>query len=131
MSTEENVKKLLEYCYNNIRGGFNEPPYTAAFVASDRHMTLEEVLEAIEASSELSSFITTGQLGVKRSEPAATSNSFNNDALVKQVTYLICNEIAQGNHTPITPEFVAATLHVSLPEATDALTAAVGVISRK
>ena len=59
------------------------------------------------------------------------SNSFNNDNLVKQVTYLIGNEIAQGNHTPITPEFVAATLGVSLSEATDALTAAVGVISGK
>ena len=59
------------------------------------------------------------------------SNSFNNDNLVKQVTYLIGNEIAQGNHTPITPEFVAASLHVSLPEATDALKSAIGVISGK
>ena len=131
MNTEENVKKLLEYCYNNIRGGFNEPPYTAAFVARDRHMTLEEVLEAIEASSELQSFITPGQLGVKRNNPETTSKSFNDDDLVKQVNYLIGNEIAQGNHTPITPEFVAATLHVSLPEATDALNAATGKISGK
>ena len=131
MSTEENVKNLLEYCYNNIRGGFNEPPYTAAFVARDRHITLEEVLEAIEASSELSSFITPGQLGVRRSEPTTASNSFKNDNLVKQVTYLIGNEIAQGNHTPITADFVAATLHVSLSDAADALKSAVGVISGK
>lgn len=57
MSTEENVKKLLEYCYNNIRGGFNEPPYAASYVAYDNHMTIEEVLEAIEASSELRKYI--------------------------------------------------------------------------
>lgn len=131
MSTEENVKNLLEYCYNNIRGGFNEPPYTAAFVARDRHMTLEEVLEAIEASSELQSFITPGQLGVKRNNPETTSKSFNDEDLVKQVTYLIGYEISQGNHTPITAEFVAATLGVSLPEATDALKSAAGEISRK
>ena len=131
MSTEENVKKLLEYCYNNILGGFNEPPYTASYVAYDRHMTLDEVLEAIDASSELSRFIAKDQLGVKRNEPAITPKSFNDEDLVKQVTYLIGYEIAQGNHTPITPEFVSATLGVSLPEATDALKSAAGKISGK
>ena len=79
----------------------NEPPYTAAFVARDREMTLEEVLEAIEASRELQSFITPGQLGVKRSEPAINS------------------------------DFIATSLHISLPEATDALKAAIGEISGK
>lgn len=59
------------------------------------------------------------------------TKSFNDEDLVKQVTYLIGNEIAQGNHTPITPEFVSATLGVSLPEATDALNAATGKISGK
>lgn len=59
------------------------------------------------------------------------SNSFSNDNLVKQVTYLIGNEIAQGNHTPITPEFVAAALHISLSEAEAALKVATEVISGK
>ena len=131
MSTEENVKKLLEYCYDNIRGGFNEPPYTASYVAYDRHMTLEEVLEAIEASSELRGFITPNELGGGRNDSETTSKSFNDDDLVKQVTYLIGYEISQGNHTPITAEFVAATLGVSLPEATYALNAATGKISGK
>lgn len=61
MTTEENVKKLLEYCYNNIRGGFNEPPYTASLVAYDNHMTPDEVLEAAEASSELRGFLILGR----------------------------------------------------------------------
>ena len=123
MSTEENVKKLLEYCYDNIRGGFNEPPYTAAFVARDRDMTLEEVLEAIEASSELRDFITPNELGSRRNEPETTPKSFNDENLIKQVTYLIGYEISQGNHTPITAEFVAATLGISLSEAETALKA--------
>ena len=50
--------------------------------------------------------------------------SFNDEDLVKKVTYLIGNEIAQGNHTPLTAEFVAASLHISLSEATKALAAA-------
>ena len=44
--------------------------------------------------------------------------------LIKQVTYLIGNEIAQGNHTPLTADAVAATLGISLPEAEAALKAA-------
>lgn len=59
------------------------------------------------------------------------TKSFNDEDLVKQVTYLIGNEIAQGNHAPITPEFVAATLGVSIPEATAALSAAQNLKSTK
>lgn len=57
MSTEENVKKLLEYCYNNIRGGFNEPPYTASYVARETETPIDEVLTAIDADSTLRKFI--------------------------------------------------------------------------
>lgn len=39
----------------------------------------------------------------KKNRTGNDSQSFNNDGLVKQVTYLIGNEIAQGNHILITP----------------------------
>ena len=129
MSTEENVKKLLEYCYDNIRGGFNEPPYTASYVAYDRHMTLEEVLEAIEASSQLRRFITPNELGLRRNEPAADSDSDCSRELIKKVTYLISRELTYGNKTPITAEFIAESLHIPLQEASDALKRAIGAIS--
>lgn len=62
MTKEENIKRLLEFSYNNIRAGFNEPPYTASYAAYVNNMTLDEVLEAIEADDTLQRFITPNQL---------------------------------------------------------------------
>ena len=74
------------------------------------------------------SFLFVPQQGKHITEQA---QSYAEDDLKKQVTYLIGKEIEEGRTAPITPEFVAATLHVSLPEATDALKSATGKIPGK